>query len=172
MSFYDLSYTRLEGGEEPLAQHRGKVVLVVNVASRCGYTDQYAELQALHAQFGPRGLVVIGFPCDQFANQEPGDGAQIQAFCSARFGVTFALSEKVDVNGRRRHPVFAFLCGALPGLLGTRRVKWNFTKFLVGRDGRARRRFSPRARPLTLLPAITAALDESPPLGATAVQGA
>lgn len=158
MTFFDLSYTDLSGQPQPCSQYRGGVVLVVNVASQCGFTPQYAELQQLHSELAGRGLTIIGFPCDQFAHQEPGDSEQIAQFCQARFGVTFPLSEKVEVNGPNRHPIFAHLCAELPGVLGSEAVKWNFTKFLVGRDGRGIARFAPRRTPASLGEDLAAAL--------------
>lgn len=145
-SLHRLAAVRNDGREEPLSAYAGKVLLVVNTASRCGFTPQYRGLQALQDRFGARGFSVLGFPCDQFAHQEPGDDAEIAAFCSREFGVTFPLFRKIEVNGPGTHPVFAYLEAAAPGLLG-RRVRWNFTKFLVDREGRAVARFAPATSP-------------------------
>ena len=145
-TIYDFSVTTTSGATIDFDQFRGQPMLLVNTASKCGFTGQYQGLQELHEQFGPEGLVVIGFPCDQFANQEPGDEAQIEEFCTINFGVTFPLTVKVDVNGADTHPVFAFLKGRAGGRLGSR-VKWNFTKFLVAGDGTSVKRYGSRTEP-------------------------
>lgn len=142
----------------PLERYRGAVLLVVNTASQCGFTPQYAGLEALWRRFRDRGLVVLGFPCDQFGHQEPGDAEQITTFCSTRFGVTFPLFDKVEVNGPGAHPLYAALKQQAPGLLGTESIKWNFTKFLVGRDGAVRARYSPTTTPEAIAGDIEAAL--------------
>lgn len=158
-SIFALEFTDNHGRVTPLATYAGHPLLIVNTASRCGFTPQYEGLQALHEEFRREGLVVIGFPCDQFAHQEPGDDAEIDEFCRANYGVTFPLSTKVDVNGRRTHPVFAFLKARAGGRLGAA-IKWNFTKFLVGKDGQVIKRFSPTTEPEKLIPAIEKALAE------------
>ncbi|MCU0264470.1 MAG: glutathione peroxidase [Candidatus Nanopelagicales bacterium] len=158
-TIYDLSATSNRGEEIDFAQFRGRPMLIVNTASKCGFTPQYDGLQALHETYGPQGLVVIGFPCDQFANQEPGDDAAIEEFCRINFGVTFPLTTKVDVNGKDTHPVFAFLKERTGGLLGSG-VKWNFTKFLVAQDGQTVKRFSPRTEPAAMTEAIEALLAD------------
>lgn len=145
-SIYDLTFTDNRGNEVSLDQYRGRPLLIVNTASKCGFTPQYQGLQELHEELGPQGLVVLGFPCDQFAHQEPGDDAQIEEFCSLNYGVTFPLSTKVDVNGSHTHPVFAFLKKKSGGLLGSM-VKWNFTKFLVAPDGISVSRYAPTTNP-------------------------
>jgi glutathione peroxidase len=142
----ELSATRNDGTEQPLSAYRGKVLLVVNTASQCGFTPQYQGLQALYERHRAGGLEVLGFPCDQFGHQEPGDDAAIATFCQRNFGVTFPLFKKVEVNGAGTHPVFAHLKKASPGLLG-RGIKWNFTKFLVDRQGRVVDRFAPATPP-------------------------
>ena len=142
-TIYDLSVTSNRGEEIDFAQFSGRPMLLVNTASKCGFTPQYDGLQELHEKYGPAGLVVIGLPCDQFANQEPGDDAEIEEFCRINFGVTFPLTTKVDVNGKNTHPVFAFLRERTGGLLGSS-IKWNFTKFLVAPDGQTVTRYSPR----------------------------
>ena len=142
----------------PLARFAGQVLLIVNVASRCGFTPQYRALEALYRSHRDQGFVVLGFPCNQFGGQEPGADAEILAFCSERYDVTFPLFSKVEVNGPGAHPLFACLTSRQPGWLGLRAIKWNFTKFLVNRRGKPIRRFGPRARPESLEPAIVDAL--------------
>ena len=159
-TLYDLTFTDNQGNEVSLEQFAGKPVLIVNTASKCGFTPQYQGLQQLHEELGPEGLVVLGFPCDQFAHQEPGDDAQIQEFCQRNFGVTFPLSTKVDVNGKGTHPVFAFVKSKTGGLLGSM-IKWNFTKFLVAPDGRTVKRYAPTTKPEELVDDIRAVLPAS-----------
>lgn len=144
-SIYDLSFTSNTGDEVSLKQYEGRPLLIVNTASKCGFTPQYRGLQEIYEDLGP-DLVVIGFPCDQFAHQEPGDDAEIKDFCEMNYGVSFPLSTKVDVNGPRTHPVFAFLKDRAGGLLGSS-IKWNFTKFLVAPDGRTIKRYAPKTDP-------------------------
>jgi glutathione peroxidase len=134
-SLYNLSAHRLDGSKQSMADYQGKVLLIVNVASACGFTPQYAGLEALWRKYGDRGLVVLGFPCNQFGAQEPGDEAAIGEFCSLTYDVSFPMFSKVDVNGDDTHPIFAFLKAGAPGILGTEGIKWNFTKFLVDREG-------------------------------------
>jgi len=145
-SVFELSFTTNHGEAVPLARYEGRPLLVVNTASQCGFTPQYGGLQALHEAYADRGLVVIGFPCDQFAHQEPGDDAEIEEFCRDNFGVGFPLSTKVAVNGRATHPVFAFLKKRAGGRLGSS-IKWNFTKFLVAPDGTTVKRYGPTTSP-------------------------
>jgi glutathione peroxidase len=149
-TIYDLSMPLPDGSEVPLSAYRGRVLLVVNTASRCGFTSQYAGLECLHRQLGPEGLSVLGFPCNQFGAQEPGDAAEIAEFCSLNYGVTFPVAAKVTVRGEGAHPLFRFLTCERPGMFGTRAIKWNFTKFLVDRRGRAVARYGPRTRPEAL----------------------
>jgi glutathione peroxidase len=149
----------LDGRDVTLGDVLGRATLVVNVASRCGYTPQYEGLEALHRDLGPRGLAVLGFPCDQFGHQEPGDEAEIATFCRLNFGVSFPMFAKIEVNGAGTHPLFRQLKPAAPGLLGTQAVKWNFTKFLIDRDGRVLRRFAPADEPATLRGEIEALLS-------------
>ena len=146
---YNFSPRGIDGNEKKLEDYSGKVLLVVNTASKCGFTPQYEGLQDLYEKHRGKGLEILGFPCDQFANQEPGTESEIQEFCKINFGVTFPLFAKVDVNGRNADPLFSYLTKSLPGRMG-RRVKWNFTKFLVDRDGRPVRRFSPATSPADL----------------------
>jgi glutathione peroxidase len=148
-SLFDLSYTNPRGETVPLQQYAGRPVLVVNTASKCGLTPQYEALQQLHEDYSDRGLVVLGFPCDQFAHQEPGDDDAIEQFCTINYGVTFPLSTKVDVNGKAADPVFGFLKERTGGLLGST-IKWNFTKFLVAPDGVTVTRFAPTTKPETM----------------------
>lgn len=155
---FDFELRTLRGEPMPLSAYAGSVLLIVNTASRCGFTPQYAGLQALHERFADRGLVVIGVPCNQFGGQEPGSEAEIAEFCESRYSVRFPMAEKVDVNGADAHPLFDFLTKAAPGLAGTTAIKWNFTKFLVGRDGKLIERFAPTTSPESLSSAIEALL--------------
>lgn len=141
----------LNGGEIRLADHAGKVMLLVNTASECGFTPQYAGLEKLWRDYRDRGLVVIGFPCNQFGAQEPGTAQEIGAFCESHFGVSFPLSEKIDVNGPDAHPLFKYLTETAPGLLGSKAIKWNFTKFLVDRHGATVTRYAPTTKPEELV---------------------
>lgn len=145
-SLQDFSATGIDGSDVDLAGYAGQVVLVVNTASQCGFTPQYQGLQALHDRYGEQGFAVLGFPCDQFGNQEPGEDAEIAGFCERNFGVTFPLFSKVDVNGDDAHPVFEWLRAEKGGLLGSR-IKWNFTKYLVGKDGQVIDRYAPTTKP-------------------------
>jgi glutathione peroxidase len=158
MSLYDISARDITGTETSLADFRGRVLLVVNVASRCGFTPQYAGLEALYRKYHERGFEVLGFPCNQFGSQEPGSEADIQAFCSTNFGVTFPLFAKVDVNGAGAHPLYRLLKRERPGILGTEAIKWNFTKFLVNRQGEVVTRYAPNDRPEDLDAAVAALL--------------
>ena len=157
-TLYDFSATLVDGTEKPLADYQDKVVMVVNVASKCGLTPQYAGLEKLYKDYGDRGLVILGFPCNQFAQQEPGDESEIAAFCDMNYGVTFPLFSKVIVNGRGAHPLYQWLKKKAPGLLDVGAIPWNFTKFLVDRSGTKVTRFSPQAEPESLREAIEAAL--------------
>ncbi len=147
MSIYDISVTTIDGQPQTLANYRGQVLLIVNVASKCGFTPQYEGLERLYERYKSRGLTVLGFPCNQFLHQEPGDEAQIKSFCSLNYKVAFPLFSKVDVNGDRAHPLFRFLKSAKRGWLGSTSIKWNFTKFVVGRDGTVLKRFAPVTKP-------------------------
>ncbi len=159
-SLHNFSAVDIDGREQPLARYAGRVALVVNVASRCGFTPQYAGLESLWRRYRDRGLVVLGFPCDQFGRQEPGDEAEIKAFCSATYDVTFPLFAKISVNGPDAHPLYRWLKAAAPGVLGTPAIKWNFTKFLLDRHGRPRRRYAPRTPPDRLEADIVTLLAE------------
>lgn len=144
--FYSFTAERLNGQPQNLSDYAGKLVLVVNTASKCGFTPQYAGLEALYQQFKDQGLVILGFPCNQFGNQEPGSAEQIAQTCAINYGVTFPVFAKIDVNGPAAHPLFQWLTGELPGWLG-KSIKWNFTKFLIGRDGKPVKRFATITKP-------------------------
>ena len=150
MSLYDIDVTTIKGQHESLNVYRGKAMLIVNVASRCGFTPQYKGLEALYQRYRDRGFVLLGFPCDQFGNQEPGPEAEIVQFCELNFGVSFPLFAKVLVNGPEAHPLFRYLTEARRGFLGTRAIKWNFTKFLIDRQGNVARRFGSMTKPESL----------------------
>ncbi len=157
-TFHQLSATSLRGQLIPMADYAGKLVLVVNTASHCGFTPQYAGLEKLYKKYADQGLVVLGFPCNQFGKQEPGNADDITQTCQINYGVSFPIFEKVDVNGPTAHPVFRYLQDELPGVL-SKRIKWNFTKFLIGRDGKPIKRFAPLTTPEKLEASILAALD-------------
>ena len=154
----DFTIRRIDGTAFDLAALKGRVVLWVNTASACGFTPQLQGLQTLHHELFERGLTVVGSPCNQFGGQDPAAHQEIQAFCQRNYGVTFALTEKIEVNGKQAHPLFQWLKKEAPGLLGSETIKWNFTKFLLGRDGRVLRRFAPNDDPLRLRPHIEEAL--------------
>jgi len=151
---HDFTVDDIGGMPVPLDRYKGKVLLIVNVASQCGFTPQYQGLEALQKRFHERGFDVLGFPCNQFGAQEPGTEAEIASFCETSFGVTFPLFRKVDVNGEHAAPLYRHLKSARPGLLGTEAIKWNFTKFLVGRDGRVIARYAPNDTPESIAPDI------------------
>ncbi len=157
-SIYDFEAQQMNGQPVPLSQYRGQVLLIVNTASACGFTPQLGGLQALHQQYAPQGLVVLGFPCNQFGGQEPGSHDEITRFCQLNYGVDFPMMAKVDVNGANASPLYQWLTAEAPGLLGSKAIKWNFTKFLVGRDGRVIRRYAPQDAPQKLGKDIEAAL--------------
>jgi glutathione peroxidase len=147
---YDFSATTLTGDAQPLSTWRDTVLLIVNTASECGFTPQYGGLEALYKKFKDQGFSVLGFPCNQFGRQEPGDEPAIAAFCSSNYGVTFPMFAKIDVNGERAHPLFRYLQQEKRGLLGSEAIKWNFTKFLVDRHGHVVDRFAPSTKPESL----------------------
>jgi glutathione peroxidase len=147
MSFYDIDLVTIDGTPQKMEAYRGKMLLIVNVASQCGYTPQYSGLQTLYDKFKDRGFVVLGFPCNQFGQQEPSGEAEIEQFCSRNYGVTFPMFAKIDVNGENAHPLYKYLKSAKPGILGTEAIKWNFTKFLVGCDGTVLKRYAPNDKP-------------------------
>jgi glutathione peroxidase len=144
---FAISVTTIDGTEQTLAEYRGKVLLIVNVASQCGFTPQYEGLERLQRELGDKGLAVLGFPCNQFGGQEPGDAEEIKNFCSLKYDVSFPMFAKIDVNGANAHPLYELLKREKPGLLGTEAVKWNFTKFLVGKDGAVLERYGSNDTP-------------------------
>lgn len=146
-SVHEFKARAITGEEIPLDHYKGKALLIVNTASACGYTPQYAGLEALHKKYQDRGFAVLGFPCNQFGKQEPGSEAEIAVFCKKNYGVTFPMFAKVDVNGDQAHPLFDYLKKSLPGLLGTEPIKWNFTKFLIDKEGKPIERFAPATKP-------------------------
>jgi glutathione peroxidase len=146
-SIYDFSAKTIDGEEQSLSAYRGKTLLIVNVASKCGFTPQYTGLEALYEKFRGQGLVVLGFPCDQFGHQEPGDEAEIKNFCSLTYDVQFPMFAKVEVNGAGARPLYRYLKKEAKGLLGSEAIKWNFTKFLVDKDGKVVRRYAPTDTP-------------------------
>ncbi len=156
MTVFEYAATGPSGAEIPLDRFHGEVLLIVNTASRCGFTPQYEGLEALHRRYRDRGFSVLGFPCNQFGDQEPGTSEEIAAFCRTSYDVTFPMFAKVEVNGPGEHPLFGYLKAARRGLFGTRGIKWNFTKFLVDRRGRAVRRFGPSVRPQAMAKSIEA----------------
>ncbi len=155
----DIDVTTLDGQTKKMGSFLGKATLVVNVASKCGFTPQYAGLEALYRQYKERGLSVLGFPCDQFGHQEPGDAREIRNFCSLNYEVSFPLFAKIDVNGANTHPVYSQLKAQAPGIFGSRKVKWNFTKFLIDADGNVVKRFAPVTKPEVLTTEIAALLS-------------
>jgi len=159
-SIYDFQAQQIDGQPVALDRFRGQPLLIVNTASACGFTPQFAGLEELHRSYGPRGLVVLGFPCNQFGAQDPGSNEEIGAFCQQNYGVSFPMMAKIDVNGSDAHPLYQWLTREAPGLLGTKGIKWNFTKFLVGRDGQVIRRYAPQDAPASLARDIEDALQE------------
>jgi len=157
-SIYDISATTIDGNSVPLNIYKDKVLLIVNTASQCGFTPQYKGLQELYDRYANQGLVVLGFPCNQFGQQEPGNSNQIQSFCETNFGVSFPLFQKIEVNGTNAHPLYQYLTKAAPGFLGTEGIKWNFTKFLVDRTGKVVKRYPPTTKPEDLAKDIQALL--------------
>jgi glutathione peroxidase len=157
-TLYDFEAQRIDGETVPLAQYRGKTLLIVNTASACGFTPQFAGLEELHQTYGDRGLVVLGFPCNQFGAQDPGSNEEIGAFCQRNYGVSFPMMAKVDVNGATAHPLYQWLTKEARGVLGTTGIKWNFTKFLVGKDGEVIKRYAPTDKPESLAKDIEQAL--------------
>ena len=158
MSIYDFEVTTIDGERQTLEGYRGKALLIVNVASKCGFTPQYAGLEELYRRHQAQGFAVLGFPCDQFGHQEPGNEEQIRNFCSLTYQVSFPMFAKIQVNGDQTHPLYKFLKSAQKGLLGSEAIKWNFTKFLVGKDGKVIKRYAPTDTPASLEKDISAAL--------------
>ena len=159
MSIYDFPLETIDGKVTSLEPYRGKALLIVNVASKCGLTPQYTGLEAMHEHLAPRGFSVLGFPCNQFGGQEPGSEQEIETFCSMTYGVTFPMFGKVDVNGAEAHPLWKHLKAERPGLLGSEAIKWNFTKFLVARDGTVLKRFAPTDEPAAIEKEVATLLD-------------
>jgi len=162
-SAYDFDALQMDGRTVPLRDYQGRVLLIVNTASACGFTPQFAGLQELHRQYAGQGLVVLGFPCNQFGRQDPGPNEEIASFCQRNYGVDFPMMAKIDVNGSDAPPLYRWLTAEAPGLLGTRAIKWNFTKFLIGRDGQVVRRYAPTDKPASLARDIETALAQPAP---------
>lgn len=160
MSIYEYTATSLKGETVDLSRYRGKVLLIVNTASKCGFTPQFQGLQELYNELQEQGLEILGFPSNQFANQEPGSSDDIEEFCQINYGVTFPMFEKIKVNGNEAHPLFKHLASAAPGLLGSKSVKWNFTKFLVQKDGTVFKRYAPNTSPADIIPDIRQLLQQ------------
>ncbi|WP_300649098.1 glutathione peroxidase [Hydrogenophaga sp.] len=158
-SIHDFEALSIDGKPVPLAQFKGRPMLIVNTASACGFTPQFGGLEKLHKTYGARGLVVLGFPCNQFGSQDPGTNDEIASFCQRNYGVSFPMMEKIHVNGTDAHPLYQWLTAEAPGLLGSKAIKWNFTKFLVGQDGRVIKRYAPQDAPEKLAADIEAALN-------------
>jgi len=155
---YDFEALSIDGKPVALKQFKGKVLLIVNTASACGFTPQFAGLEQLHESYGKQGLVVLGFPCNQFGAQDAGSNSEIAGFCQLNYGVTFLMMAKIEVNGAGAHPLYQWLASEAPGLLGSKSIKWNFTKFLVGKDGQVLKRYAPTDKPESLAKDIEAAL--------------
>ena len=155
---YDFEALQINGKSVALSQFKGKAMLIVNTASACGFTPQFAGLEELHKAYGKKGLVVLGFPCNQFGAQDSGSNGEIAEFCQLNYGVSFPMMAKIDVNGAQAHPLYQWLAAEAPGLLGSRSIKWNFTKFLVGKDGSVLKRYAPTDTPASLAQDIEAAL--------------
>ena len=157
-TIYDFEALSIDGQPVSLEQFRGQAMLIVNTASACGFTPQFAGLEKLHQTYGGKGLAVLGFPCNQFGNQDPGSNEEIGAFCQRNYGVSFPMMSKIEVNGANAHPLYRWLTAEAPGILGSKAIKWNFTKFLVGKDGRVIKRYAPQDAPDKLAKDIEAAL--------------
>jgi len=157
-TIYDFDALTIDGKKVAMKTFTGKVMLIVNTASACGFTPQFAGLEKLHESYGNKGLLVLGFPCNQFGAQDAGTNDEIAGFCQLNYGVSFPMMAKVDVNGAQAHPLYQWLCAEAPGLLGSKRIKWNFTKFLVGKDGQVLKRYAPTDTPESLVKDIEAAL--------------
>ena len=155
---YDFEALQINGKSVPLSKFKGKAMLIVNTASACGFTPQFGGLEALHKKYGKQGLVVLGFPCNQFGAQDAGSNGEIAEFCQLNYGVSFPMMAKIDVNGANAHPLYEWLSAEAPGLLGSKSIKWNFTKFLVGKDGHVLKRYAPTDEPASLSQDIEAAL--------------
>jgi glutathione peroxidase len=159
MGLYDIDLVTIDGKPQKMDVYRGKTLLIVNVASRCGFTPQYSGLQTLYDKLKARGFVVLGFPCNQFGQQEPNGEAAIEQFCTRNYGVTFPMFAKIEVNGENAHPLYKYLKSEKPGILGTEAIKWNFTKFLVGSDGTVLKRYAPNDKPEAIEGDVSAKLN-------------
>ncbi|NCP55081.1 MAG: glutathione peroxidase [Rhodoferax sp.] len=157
-TIYDFEVLSIDGKKVALRKFKGKAMLIVNTASACGFTPQFSGLEKLHESYGKQGLVVLGFPCNQFGAQDAGSNGEIAEFCQLNYGVTFSMMAKIDVNGDTAHPLYQWLCAQAPGLLGSKSIKWNFTKFLAGKDGAVLKRYAPTDTPESLAKDIEAAL--------------
>jgi glutathione peroxidase len=157
-TIYDFEARQINGQDMALSAFKGKVMLIVNTASQCGFTPQFGGLEQLHKTYGHQGLVVLGFPCNQFGAQDPGTDSEIATFCQVNYGVSFPMMSKIDVNGPNAHPLYKWLSAEAPGLLGSKAIKWNFTKFLVGKNGKVVKRYAPLDKPADLVKDIEAAL--------------
>jgi len=160
MSIYHFKVKTIDGPETSLSEYQGKTLLIVNVASQCGFTPQYAGLEELYQKYSSQGFSILGFPCNQFGHQEPGNDQEIKNFCSTRYHVSFPLFSKIEVNGENAHPLFQFLKEQAPGLLGSQGIKWNFTKFLVNKEGAVVQRFAPTTPPASLESQIRELLEK------------
>ena len=158
-TLYDITCQNIQGKEETLAKQKGKVLLIVNTASRCGFTPQFQGLEELYKTYRAQGLEILGFPCNQFGSQDPGGNEEILTFCQTNYGVTFPMFAKIEVNGPDAHPLFQYLKAEAPGVLGSEAIKWNFTKFLVDKTGAVKERYAPTTKPSDLEPAIKALLN-------------
>ncbi|MED3692187.1 glutathione peroxidase [Peribacillus butanolivorans] len=150
MSIYEFEVKKINGETVSLEEYKGKVMIIVNTASKCGFSPQYDDLQSLYVQYKEDGLVILGFPCNQFLNQEPGDDLEIDSYCKLNHGVTFPMFAKVIVNGKDAHPLFSYITENAPGVMGSKSIKWNFTKFLIDREGNIVSRYAPRTKPLEI----------------------
>lgn len=150
MSIYEFEVKKINGETVSLEEYKGKVMIIVNTASKCGFSPQYDDLQSLYVQYKEDGLVILGFPCNQFLNQEPGDELEIDSYCKLNHGVTFPMFAKVNVNGKDAHPLFSYITENAPGVMGSKSIKWNFTKFLIDREGNIVSRYAPRTKPLEI----------------------
>ena len=157
-TIYDFSAKSIGGKDTPLSDFKSRVMLIVNTASQCGFTPQFGGLEALHKTYARKGLVVLGFPCNQFGSQDPGADGEIAEFCQVNYGVSFPMMGKIDVNGPAAHPLYTWLSAEAPGLLGSKAIKWNFTKFLVGKDGQVLKRYAPTDKPADLAKDVERAL--------------
>jgi glutathione peroxidase len=160
MNIYDFEVETIKGEKKSLKQYENKILLIVNTASKCGFTPQYKELQELYEKYGEQGFTVLGFPCNQFMGQEPGENSDIESYCEINYGISFPMFAKIDVNGKNAHPLFVYLAENAQGVLGSKAIKWNFTKFLVNSNGEVVKRYSPNTNPKQITPGIENLLKE------------